>query len=235
MDRTPEISAELVEISPYLAQISAAIPYGVPAGYFDAFPGLMMERLEAEVALPVAQLPAYQVPVGYFEGLAGNILSKIRERESGLSEVQAELQEIAPLLNTISKTNSYTVPAGYFDAVAFVPVIEKKPAKLIGLTFAKKWTQYAAAAVMAGILVTGAFLYTNDNKVGDSGYSSTDVSSELNTLSETDLANYLDTPESSNTDVLATVKNTINTLSDEELDQYLSENQDVDMIIPASN
>jgi hypothetical protein len=110
-----------------------------------------------------------------------------------------------------------------------------KEAKVITLRIARKWMQFAAAAVMAGILVTGAFLFTDDR----SGIEQTkndipDVSSEMNKVSEDELVTYLDNPEhivaapaatSLATEAeLADVKNNLHQLSDEELNQYLKEN-----------
>jgi hypothetical protein len=233
MDKKQEILDELRQISPKLAETAMLTPYRVPPGYFDALPVLVMTRLEQEAQLPAIQDMAYSLPDGYFESLAGNILEKIRKQENPLHEVQAELQEVAPLLNTISRTNIYSVPEGYFDTISFVPAA--KPAKVINLRFAKKWTQYATAAVLGGILVTGGFLFTDRNNTNNSTYSRMDVSGELDKVSETDLSAYLSNPESPDVDAVAEVKNNINSMSDEELDQYLSENQDMDMIISVSN
>jgi hypothetical protein len=231
MEKNHEILEELKQISPELAEIIVSTPYRVPAGYFDALPALVMARLDHETELPGTHAMAYNVPDGYFESLAGNILDKIRKQENPFNEVQAELQDLAPLLNAISRSNMYAVPEGYFDTVSFVPVA--KPAKVINLRYAKKWTQYAAAAMLAGILVLGGYLYTGKNNTEYNTYSRMDVPGELDKLSETDLSAYLSNPESPEED--AVVKNNINSMSDEELNQYLSENQDTDMVISVSN
>jgi hypothetical protein len=231
MEKKQEILNELKQISPGLAEKNLPNPYRAPAGYFDALPALVMDRLNHEAGLPDMHAMAYRVPDGYFESLAGNILDKVRKAENPLNEVQAELQELAPLLNTISRSNPYSVPEGYFDTIAFVPAA--KPAKVVSFRLAKKWTQYAAAAMLAGILVLGGFLYTGKNNTDYNSYSRMDVSGELDKLSETDLSAYLNNPESPEAD--AVVKNNINSMSDEELNEYLSDNQDMDMVISVSN
>jgi oligoribonuclease (3'-5' exoribonuclease) len=175
---------------------------------------------------------------GYFEGLPAAILAHVKNN-AVTSEVQAELDEIAPLLNTISKQNIFTVPAGYFEKADFVSAIQstKKQGKLVNMRFARRWTQYAAAAVMAGVLVTGAFMFTDTKGTAEyEKYSNIDVSSELNKVSEDELVNYLDSDEhyASVPDIaLAEAGGAeetlddaepVQVLSDDELSQYLKDN-----------
>lgn len=233
MNTKQEILDELKLVSPGLAETAVPCPYKVPTGYFDTVPELIMSRLEQEAHLPVMPAIAYSVPDGYFESLTGNILEKIRKQDTAYNEVQAELQELAPLLNTIPRSAVYSVPSGYFDTVSFVP--PAKPAKLINLSVARKWTQYAAAAAVIGIFVLGGFLYTGRNNTDYNTYSRMDVPTELNNVSETDLSAYLSNPEAQEMDAVAEINNNINSMSDEDLDQYLSENQDMDMVVSVSN
>jgi hypothetical protein len=234
MEQKQQIIDELKEISPFLAENRVSSPYQVPAGYFNNLADTVMDRITVGVVLPEVPAASYQVPVGYFEGLAGNILSKIH-RQGNVNDVRAELEEIAPMLNSISRSNVYAAPEGYFDRSIFIPASEKK-AKVVKMNFAKRWTQYAAAAVMAGILVTGAFLYTDNNKSEFDQQSQVDVPSELNKLSENELVKYLDNPEQSiATNVVNEAQSDVKNLSDEELDQYLKENADADLFISTSN
>lgn len=239
MNNRHQIVTELKEISPFLADILPVNPYTVPAGYFTALPAMLVEKISLESALEGGSINRYQIPQGYFEALAGNILSKIQISKIPEKEVSQELAEIAPFLNTISKQPVYTVPANYFNQTDFIAATrnEKSESKLITLKFARKWMQYAAAAVMAGILVTGAFLFTDTNKVVYEKYDQVDVPSALNKVSVAELETYLDNPEhsvvingvpaiSSGNQALTEVKNTIQRVSDEELDQYLKENGD---------
>jgi len=134
------------------------------------------------------------------------------------------------LLNTVSRAEVYTVPVGYFAGMdlSFSAKNVKKEGKVITLRIARKWMQYAAAAVMAGVLVTGAFLYT------DTKNDLPDVSFELNKVSDIELVQYLDNPEHfvaapaatslASEAELVEVKNNIQKVSDEELNQYLREN-----------
>lgn len=245
MENRQQILAELEAISPFMADLAPVNPYKVPAGYFIALPAAVMEKIALELAIEGGSVNLYQVPDGYFEGLAGDILSKIQTTQIPVNEVSEELAEIAPFLNTISKQQVYTAPAGYFSKTDFVAAVgnEKKETKIVTLKFARKWMQYAAAAVMAGILVTGAFLFTDINKTVYEKYDQVDVPAELNKVSEAELVTYLDNPEHSvvinagpsipsGRQALTEIKNTIQLVSDEELDQYLKANSDPADIIP---
>jgi hypothetical protein len=62
--------------------------------------------------LPVHDNQPFSVPDGYFEGLAATILAKVKSSESA---VQAELNDLSPMLAGISKQMPYAVPAFYFE------------------------------------------------------------------------------------------------------------------------
>lgn len=238
MENRQQISEELKAISPLLAGMGAINPYQVPEGYFSALPQVIMDRVGMEDLLTGASANTYQAPAGYFDELPAALLARVKNIGM-ISEVQAELDEIAPLLNTISKQNLFSVPAGYFENTDFILAtqVEKKQGKLVSIGFARRWTRYAVAAVMAGVLVTGAFIFTdNKSNFEYDKFSNINVSSELNKVSEDDLAKYLDTNEhyTAGADIaLVEVGETeqamnenepTQVLSDEELSQYLSEN-----------
>jgi hypothetical protein len=231
MENKQQIEQELQEIGVTIAGARLINPYRVPAGYFSTLPETVLAELRNDAFLQNANTGTYAVPSGYFEGLAANILDKIKTVDQ-LNEVRAELDEVAPLLNTISRQEIYSLPAGYFANVDFAAKATQKEGKVITLRIARKWMQYAAAAVMAGILVSGAFMFTNDRSgLGDV---ENGVSSEFNKVSEADLVKYLDNPEHfvaapaatslASEAELADVKTNIKNLSDDELNQYLKEN-----------
>jgi hypothetical protein len=235
MENKADILQELREISPLIVDFQSVNPYSVPGEYFTALPGNILEKIQVEAVLPNTSANTYGVPAGYFEGLSTNILAKIKTTEAN-DEVRVELTEAAPLLNTISKEQVYKVPPGYFAGMDLTAVMKSpEEAKVITLRIARKWMQFAAAAVMAGILVTGAFLFTDDRtSIEQTKNDIPDVSSEMNKVSEDDLVTYLDNPEHivaapATTSIateaeLADVKNNLHQLSDEELSLYLKEN-----------
>ncbi len=74
-------------------------------------------------------------------------------------DIAQELEEIAPLLNRISKKPVQTVPAGYFEHLNF-----QKPgtaAPVVSMKKAASWYRWAAAAVVTGILVLGGLQLMN--------------------------------------------------------------------------
>jgi len=252
MENRQQILAELNGISPFMAEMELKNPFTVPVGYFDVLAAAIIQKIQIEdMVMPgLVNTNAYQVPLGYFEGLPSDILSKIKQATASANEVRAELEEVAPLLNTISRQEVYNVPAGYFDQTNFIPssLNEKKEAKIVRLKTARRWMQYAAVAVVAGVLVTGAFLYTDTNSYLEyEKYDHLDVPSELNKVSEDELVKYLDNPEhfvisspestiSAGEAVLSDVKNNLQQLSDEELDQYLKENAEpAEVAVPVKN
>ena len=238
MDEKQKILAELREISPLIAENQPVNPYRVPESYFEELADNVLDLIYIQQVLPgTAKAPTYEVPEGYFETLSSNILSCIRLQTGSVNAMASELEDIAPLLNTIPKKEVYSVPAGYFDQVDFSAArqTERIPAKILTLKTARKWMQYAAAAVITGVLVTAAFLYTDNNT-----YKKTDnsdrlnVTAELNKMSVDDLAQYLDNPSlfiaapaattlASEAD-LSDIKNNVRQYSDEELGQYVKEN-----------
>lgn len=234
MEKRQEIVQELLEICPQIADLQPVNLYAVPEGYFEGLSAFVAEKIRIEAVLPHEMVHTYGVPDGYFDGLAGNILSKIK---SGNHEIRAELDEVAPLLNTISKANVYAVPAAYFAETDFTVAVKtnKSETRIITMRRANRWMQYMAAAMMTGILVTGAFLFT-DNKTNIEGEQNErlDISSELNKLSADELVTYSNNPEHAiaapATTMLASeaelvdIQKNIRQLSDEELNQYLKEN-----------
>lgn len=235
MENRQDILQEMKDISPLIAEIQPVNPFTVPAGYFTVLPGAILEKVKIESLLSNATADTFGVPEGYFDELAGNILSKIKRAQT---EIRAELDEVAPLLNTISRREVFSVPAGYFEQTdfAFAARNVKKEAKLISMRKANRWMQYMAAAMMTALLITGAFMFTDSNSYleNEKKYEHLDISSELNKVSEDELVTYVNNPEHAaaapattqlaSDAELADVKDHIQSVSDEELNQYLKEN-----------
>jgi len=117
MIKNENILQELLEISPAVAAISNRNVYNVPAGYFDALADEVIAGVQL-ASRPVESVP-FAAPVGYFDGLAAAVMQKIRFEElESVREVFKELEEIAPLLNTIGKKTTFSVPDGYFESLA---------------------------------------------------------------------------------------------------------------------
>ncbi len=139
MKRNPDIEKELKTISPAVAAISDE--------------------------------NVFQVPKGYFEDLPGRILSLIKADKSqdNLSAGE-EIEQLSPLIAALKNKQAQTVPPDYFSTLPHIITAKldqtKKDAPVIRIDTGrkKKWLSYAAAALVTGIIGTGAlFLLNNDN------------------------------------------------------------------------
>ena len=136
------IQNELKELNSILAGISNTNVYTVPDGYFEAMALDILNTLQQVSGIS----PNAAVPEGYFEGLADGIMNKIKD---GL----AMKDEGSALLSTVKNVNPYTVPHGYFEALAGNIVNQlPQPAKVIVMRKRSSFFNYAAAAVITGIL-----------------------------------------------------------------------------------
>ena len=189
----------------------------------------MLEELK-----PIAPLLAginnkmpQQLPVGYFETFAEKILVLAKTQSI---EINNELDEIAPLLNQISRKPVHSLPQGYFES--FNVQLPKVQATVINMPFVRKWMTYASAAIVAGILVTAGFLYTDKNSrsFDYEKYSKIDVAAALNNLSVDELETYLNSASSLNISQASIDAELINEgegnfehIADDEMLQYLNE------------
>ena len=175
------IQNELKELNSILAGISNTIVYTVPNGYFEAmikdilhmirqetvitpnaavpegyFEGLAdvimnkikngsaLEVEESSLLLSLKTSNTYCVPPGYFDSLPDAVMNKIN--------TEAEV-EGSDLLHPAKKINPYSIPNGYFDALAGNIVNQlPQPAKVIVMQKRSSFFNYAAAAVITGIL-----------------------------------------------------------------------------------
>ena len=245
METREEILKEISEISPVVANIPKRNPYSVPEGYFDQFSDSVLGTIAINQVLKKNPGLPFQAPTGYFEGLADNILSRIKSGEVQKSdhspEILSELESIAPLLITISRTNLYTVPPGYFESLSPTGPLAGIPqtkAKIIGLgTSLRKGIYYLAAAAVIGFMVTGAAIFFRDHtgKVPskkENGITAlVNIPDSLAGLSDTAIESYLSTQPTA-FDLAAPAQNEydpdvndlLNSTSDEAIQQYLNDN-----------
>ncbi len=232
MQNREEITIELTSMVSAAIAWPVAVPYKVPVGYFDALSEMILERIST--GLP-NKVNVFEVPEHYFEQLPATILQAIRH-----TEVSDELQEVAPFLQSIPKTNPYqTKMAPVVDIQAIVTDRgATDTGKVITMSAIRKspWMRFAAAAVMIGVLVTAAFIYNSNQptvSVDTDQYARMDVSNEISKLSEDELTNYLSSAEklviatadreSIQIDELPDVNDHLGDMSDDELKQYLQE------------
>lgn len=108
-------------------------------------------------------------------------------------DINEELKTIAPLLKDISRQPVQSVPEGYFEQFSVHLPVTAAP--VVKMSQVRKWMAYAAAALVAGILVTAGFIFTDKDvqRFNYEQYSRIDVPTEMNKLSDDELQSYLAT------------------------------------------
>ncbi|TAD85948.1 MAG: hypothetical protein EAY75_10000 [Bacteroidetes bacterium] len=144
MQHAPHILLELESISQLLADAPKHTPYTVDDAYFDALP----HDILAQIELPMPQM---EVPAGYFEQLPQQVIQKIYSQE-----IAEELDQIAPLLNTINKNTPYHVPQNYFEQLELPHAQHhENTGKVVLLPKLKTVQKWAAAAIVLAMLGVG--------------------------------------------------------------------------------
>lgn len=161
-----------------------------------------LSELAPATRWPGKDMP-FHVPSGYFEALPAS-----------LSE------QIGPL--SMGGTNHpYAVPEGYFDQLpeqllartqSLAAAEKGNSGKIVSLFF-RKVMPFAAAALLGGMLVTGAFIFTDQRRGNSQG--SVEPSSNM-TASHTIL--------SPDNDLYRDISRKMQSLTDEEINRYLEEN-----------
>jgi len=234
MERSNEILTEIQQIAPLLGQSGPqGNPYTLPVGFFENFPEILMHRIRLESA-------------GVFE--VGKEITEIPSPQ--------EIVEISPLLAGLQHKTTYQVPEGYFESFntmisdsgmlhenasltpEFAPVVQITSGKIANIYPEIKASgknkvfnfsrvlKYSVAACMIALL--GLTLFNMNHR------RATDPINGLTTISDQDMANYLDaddihwTPGISSSLETASVEfsdNDIHELfsnvSDDELEQYV--------------
>ena len=106
METKNEISVELSALSEPVSKIGRLSPYGVPPGYFDRFPALVLARITARSS-------TFQVPKGYFDDFAGSVLARIKSES-----VDDELARLSVTVSRIGRRTPYEAPGGYFEELS---------------------------------------------------------------------------------------------------------------------
>jgi len=233
-------------VSPLLAGAEKNNVYSVPEEYFDGLAGKILNRIKAqetnsakeelELLSPLlgqlGKKNPFTSPEGYFNDFSENIVAGVK----AIDFVNEELENLSPLMAGLKSRQVYEVPDGYFDtsATAILDKIKKQPAaKVVSIGFGKKIMRYAAAAVVAGIVVAAGYIISSKpaaientlaNKVNN--WDSANVAKipdqeiesflNTNTISLADVSDDNSVNENDLKDLLADI-------SDEELQQYLEQ------------
>ena len=234
MESKKNIQAEIKDISPIISGLDNALLYQVSENYFTDFSTILIEKIKAG-AEPVYHFPIsnpFTIPSNYFENLSENILQKIKSTSSAGENIFDELEEIAPLLNTISKQPVYQVPQGYFGSTILA---KKKTAQPFGKVISIKISRVfkiTAAAVSTGIVGIGLFLLADNNHIAPLQANGNKPKTEVRNLTDDDIVEFLSNSAATE-DLSASaaiggtgnveMKNAVHEISDEEIQQFLQD------------
>ncbi|MCW3108295.1 MAG: hypothetical protein JWQ09_2801 [Segetibacter sp.] len=238
MENNNKILHELEDISPLLTQFENKTPYSVSSSYFSTLSDRIAEKIKSgeELTWYFTRENPYFTPAGYFETLPAIIVQKI-EKEESKSDVFEEMEEISPLLNTISKKPVYTVPDGYLAKAEWnKSETTVKKAKVVSFTTSKRAFNYAAAAVIIALLTIGMFLFTGKENT-TSQADNVKAASEVKKLSEQEIIDFLKTASPTENIVSVTnsantndndIKSSVSKMTDKEIQEFLQENGEQD-------
>ncbi|MCZ2222137.1 MAG: hypothetical protein LC122_00685 [Chitinophagales bacterium] len=148
------IQEELKEVSSVIAALTKNNIYNIPDNYFINFPQQIISVVKANsTLLSKGYETPFNIPNGYFTEFPQKILNLATNQQSSNSEIDNELNEVAPLLNTISKKQVYSVPENYFDKIEINKTISNNHSERKRI---KRWMQYAVAAVFASIALVSS-------------------------------------------------------------------------------
>lgn len=220
-----------------LENVKGVNVYTVPEGYFNNLSEEVMSSILLESGKQFAQQGPFTIPDRYFEEFPSTLLAKLQALP-GSDSTPVDTAETNFLAN-IGKTNVYEAPAGYFEQLpgqlAAQVSVSGKVRVIPFRSITRRWISYASAAAVAGIMIVGAFLFTDNNQPTSSGYykglKSIDVKKGVSDLSESEIATYLSAhpavfeipaPTASQT-AEASIQRSIKNISEEEISNYLQD------------
>lgn len=170
MAQSNNILEELRELESSLVQIQVQDIFQVPAGYFDNLATNMLHlvktldstdsREEIKILSPllagVSREMLFSIPADYFDRNIQPGLDVINKDQTPHEEIEG----LSPMLAGLKKEMPYSVPAGYFDNIKSPEI--SKPAKVVSIS-SRKWFRYAAAAVVAGVILTFGLIKVSSN------------------------------------------------------------------------
>jgi hypothetical protein len=247
-------AGEAEELPPALSGLRRLSVYEAPAGYFEDFADKMLDHIQASEELAgissllsgIGKKAPFSAPEGYFDQ-PGEYFSKLtgklgslttQDAESVVSLADAE-ESLSPLLAGLKDKLVYQAPEGYFaglaDSILAKAGKQSGQARVVSIGLGRKWVKYAAAAIVAGMIVTGGWLgFHKSAAPGVPGDLATVTSTKLREVSDQDIQNYLDNQDVSLADAVTNstatldftdsdVKNLLGDVPDDELKKYAEE------------
>ncbi|GAA4321211.1 hypothetical protein [Flaviaesturariibacter amylovorans] len=159
MTERRHIAEELHGLGSTLPHGPTGIPYAVPEGFFDAFPGTLLARLHEVAATddPKAELEGLSPLLA---GLPKRMPFSVPEGFFGATPALPGAPELPALLSAHDRRMPYTVPGGYFESLPETLLEAVRPkAKVVPLG-RRPWYRTAAAAAVVGLLAIGGWFYS---------------------------------------------------------------------------
>ena len=224
------------------------LTFSVPDGYFEGFASSVLDRIKAGANHHAEKEESVQEEL---ERLSA-VLSRI-DRATPYQLPEGYFEELSPVLTLLRGKSTYQVPVGYFEAMAArtaakaveaVPASVRAEAPVVeigsrrGKVLKGNWWKYAAAAVVAGLILTLGWpqLHNTGSNNMELRPAPMDLSKVLYKVSDQEIENYmvnddqgsiLAEPVPSSTANLDINDNDVKTLlgdvPDGELKQYLDE------------
>ncbi len=198
MEKNTEILNELRSISPLLAEIPKVNIHSVPPGYFETLEEKVSiySILNQEETTNTLMIEEAGIPAGYFENLPGLILSKVQV-------IEEKDEEDYSILFSLKDINVFKVPKSFFENLSTTilrNIKQNEKAKIISIT-SKTWWKYAAAALIAGIMLVSVLYFFNVGENNTSPYlaaakqfqTPTQISAGIASLKDDEIIAYLET------------------------------------------
>jgi hypothetical protein len=144
-------------------------PFAVPDQYFNTLADSILSRVKTMDEIVYEGKYSWQdqekrnpftVPEGYFEQFQSSVFNRIFHVEE---DVHEEIEAISPLLASLKKEQTFTVPDHYFNSENLISRAKQQqqeaPAKVIQHPAVKSitWARWAAAAAVVAIFTLGGF------------------------------------------------------------------------------
>ncbi|HEY1200182.1 MAG TPA: hypothetical protein VGE79_04330, partial [Niastella sp.] len=235
------VKGEEVSLSPALHQANNN-PYQVPQGYFDSLPETILNRVKAtatdsaneelEILSPLLsqlgkKMP-FSTPAGYFNEVSEHAVAGAQ----AIDFVNIELENLSPLMQGLKRIMVYEVPAGYFNQLpgeVMKAIKAQQPAKVISMSFTRRVLRYAAAAVVAGLIVTAGWMFLGKGRVVKPDGPTPELAYKLDSLSDETLQKYLENQTSSPAETAALASTTAEELDANDMKDMLADVTDEDL------
>jgi hypothetical protein len=235
MDNNNEITQELEQIAPALVPLPKQNPFTIAPSYFSSLASDIIKKanIDCDFNLKLTKQNPYNVPNEYFINLPTIILEQIKKGELK-SAVFDEMEQISPLLNTISKKPVYSVPLQYFNEIDWNKVsLPGKKAKVVSFATNGNIIRSVVAAIFVGVLCLGVVLYKGSQKPDTVAFEHPKAAYGVQKLSEQEIITFLKTtsPAENVVSAVNTAKPTdndirisVSKIPDQEIQEFLKEN-----------